>query len=64
MPNESEKPVSTPKLGEYKGAATITFNAEDRFPFTLGIKKVKLLLQPDNLAALQKFVASEGKSCT
>ncbi|NBQ68699.1 MAG: hypothetical protein EBU46_07665 [Nitrosomonadaceae bacterium] len=64
MPNETETLVSTPKLGEYKGSATITFNPEDRFPFTLGIKKAKLLLQPENLAALQKFVASGGKECT
>lgn len=64
MPNETEKPVSTPKLGEYKGTPTLTFNPEDRFPFTVGLKKAQLLLQADNLAALQKFVASGGKTCT
>lgn len=45
------------ELGEYKGNATITLkrSAEDRFGFTFGLNKAKLIL--DHIEEIRKFHA-------
>ncbi len=45
------------ELGEYKGNATITLkrSADDRFGFTFGVNKAKLIL--DHLEEIKKFHA-------
>ena len=52
MPND----IPIIETGEYKGNKTITFkkNAEDRFPFSFGLTKAKIILA--NIKAIQKFV--------
>ncbi len=40
--------------GNYKGNPTITLNADDRFPFTFGIAKARLILE--NIKAIEAFV--------
>ncbi len=46
------------KIGEYKGNKTITLltsaDVEDKFPFSFGLKKAKLIL--DNIEDIKKFV--------
>lgn len=46
------------ELGNYKGNPTIalTWNDKDKFPFTFGAKKARLILA--NLDAIRAFVAS------
>ncbi len=43
------------ELGEYKGNATITLkrNADDRFGFTFGVNKARLIL--DHIEEIRKF---------
>ena len=40
----------------------IVLNPNDRFPFQFGLTKAKLILEPDNLAAIMAFVQSNGTS--
>ena len=49
-------------LSEYKGNKMIVLNPNDRFPFQFGLTKAKLILEPDNLAAIMAFVQSNGTS--
>jgi hypothetical protein len=48
------------KIGEYKGNATISLSktAEDRFPFSFGVAKAKLILE--NLDEIKAFVDEHG----
>jgi len=52
------------KLGEYKGNPTITLTntPEDKYPFTFGVNKARLLLA--NLEAVKQFVADNEKKET
>ena len=47
------------EIGEFKGNKVITLkrNPEDRFPFSFGRAKAKLILE--NLDAVKKFAAEE-----
>ena len=47
------------KIGEYKGHKTLSLfeKEDDKFPFTFGVKKAKLIL--DNLEEVKKFAESE-----
>lgn len=49
-----------PELQEYKGNQLICLNPGERYPFSFGLSKAKLILA--NLDAIKKFVESEGKS--
>lgn len=61
MPNEQQdRPKSTPKLDQYKGSPTLILNPEDRFTFSFGLGKARLILE--HLDTIKKFVESEGKS--
>lgn len=50
------KATSLVEFGEYKGHKTITLkrNEEDKYPFSFGISKAKLIVA--NLKAIQKFI--------
>lgn len=43
------------KIGSFKGNATISLNAESKYPFTFGVEKAKAVLA--NLDAIRAFVA-------
>jgi len=60
MPDNESKPKSTPKLDSYKGSPTLILNPEDRFTFSFGLGKARLLLE--HIDTIKKFVESEGKS--
>jgi len=47
------------RMGEYKGKKTIALlrNEDDRFPFTFGVTKAKLILE--NIEEITKFVEDE-----
>ena len=42
---ESSEQTKTPEINEYKGRPVITLNPGERFPFTFGIAKAKLILK-------------------
>lgn len=42
------------KIGSYKGHATISLNAESKYPFTFGVEKAKLVLS--HIKEIQEFV--------
>ncbi|MBN1996768.1 hypothetical protein JW935_04390 [candidate division KSB1 bacterium] len=48
-----------PQISEYKGRPVITLNPGDRYPFTFGVSKAKLLLE--NLEHIKKFVEDYDK---
>ncbi len=48
-----------PQISEYKGRPVITLNPGERYPFTFGISKAKLLLE--NLDHIRKFVEEYDK---
>lgn len=47
-------------IGEYKGSPVISLkrNKEDKFPFSFGVGKAKLIL--DHVESIKSFVASAG----
>jgi len=45
------------KIRSFKGHATISLDAESRFPFTFGVAKAQLILA--NLDAIKAFVAGQ-----
>lgn len=49
-----------PELQEFKGNALICLNPGEKFPFSFGLGKAKMILA--NIEAIKKFVESEGKS--
>ena len=57
---ENENQGSIVERGEYKGKPLIILkrNEEDRFPFSFGITKAKLILE--NIEAIKKFVEESG----
>lgn len=50
--------MSKPVISTYQGSPVICLNPGDRFPFSLGSIKAKLVLE--NIEALKAFVASKG----
>ena len=51
------------KVGEFKGNKTLIlidekFADSDKFPFSFGVKKAKLILE--NIEAIKKFVEENG----
>ena len=50
-----------PEISEFKGNKTLNLNPEDKFSFSFGLAKAKLILK--NLDAIKKFVETEGQSC-
>ena len=50
------------KTDSYKGRPTLTLmrDAEDKYPFTFGLQKARLIL--DNLQAIHKFVLDNKES--
>jgi hypothetical protein len=54
-------PHSLVETGKYKGNPTISLRRtpEDKFPFTMGVAKAKLVL--DNIEAIEKFVRDNAK---
>jgi hypothetical protein len=54
---ESENTGGIVERGEYKGKPLLVLkrNAEDKYPFSFGVSKARLIL--DNLEEIKKFVA-------
>lgn len=50
-----------PEIQEYKGNQLICLNPGERYPFSFGLNKAKLILA--NIEAIKKFVETEGKEC-
>ncbi len=50
-----------PKISSYQGKPMLTLNPEDRYIFTFGLPKARLIL--DNLEAIRAFVESNGRTC-
>jgi hypothetical protein len=48
------------EIQEYKGNKLLCLNPGERFLFSFGLNKAKMIL--DNLDVIKKFVESEGKS--
>ncbi|HEY5534779.1 MAG TPA: hypothetical protein VIL99_07590 [Ignavibacteria bacterium] len=48
------------EIQEYKGNKLLCLNPGERFLFSFGLNKAKMVL--DNLEVIKKFVESEGKS--
>ena len=48
------------KIGSFKGKATITLNAESKYPFTFGVTKALAILE--NLDAIRSFVVANACS--
>ncbi|MEW6026070.1 MAG: hypothetical protein AB1599_02075 [Planctomycetota bacterium] len=50
------------EIGEYRGKPVITLKRDenDRFPFSFGLSKAKLILE--NLEEIKQFVNSAGRS--
>jgi len=57
--SENEEHPTGPQIGEYKGNPVITLNPGERYPFTFGVAKAKLVLQ--HLEAIQSFVEKYGE---
>lgn len=57
---ESENQGNIVERGEYKGKPLIILkrNEEDKYPFSFGLSKAKLIL--DNLEEIKKFVEENG----
>jgi len=50
-----------PEITEYKDNKLITLNPGEKYPFSLGLGKAKMILA--NIDAIKIFVNSEGQSC-
>lgn len=46
-----------PTISEFKGNKVLTLNPGDRFPFSFGLGKAKLILE--NINEIEKFVKNE-----
>lgn len=51
---------STACIDSYKGRPTFAINKNTAYPFSFGILKAKLLVK--HMAALKKFVETDGRS--
>ena len=52
--------VQEPLIGEYKGNPVITLNPGDRYPFSFGLTKAKLILQ--HLDKIKEFIKQYEKN--
>lgn len=59
MSNTNE--TSKPSVTVYKDNKVLTLNTGEKFPFSFGVGKAKLILA--NIDAIKKFVETEGKEC-
>lgn len=50
-----------PEITEYKDNKLITLNPGEKYPFSFGLGKAKMILA--NIDAIKIFVESEGKTC-
>jgi hypothetical protein len=57
---DNENQGSTVERGEYKGKPLIILkrNEEDKFPFSFGVSKARLIL--DHIEEIKKFVQENG----
>lgn len=51
---ETATKTQVPKIDLYKGKPVITLNPEEKWPFTFGVSKAKLILK--NLDVIKSFV--------
>ncbi len=51
---QSTQAPKPPKIDSFKGNPVITLNPEEKYPFTFGLTKAKLILA--NLDAIKTFV--------
>jgi len=56
---EEIKKQQVPKIDMFKGNPVITLNPEDKFVFSFGLTKAKLILA--NLDAIKSFVEAHDK---
>jgi hypothetical protein len=59
MEETREGKLSGPKVSEYKGRPVLTLNPEDRFPFTFGLSKAKLIIQ--HLDSIKAFIEQQNE---
>ena len=59
---ENENPEGLVERGEYKGKPLIILrrNTEDKFPFSFGVSKARLILE--NIEEIKRFVEENGKA--
>jgi hypothetical protein len=57
--SDMEEKTTGPQIGEYKGNPVLTLNPGERFPFSFGVAKAKLILQ--HLEAVKDFVVKYGE---
>ena len=50
-----------PEVTEYKGNPMVVLNPGEKFPFSFGLGKAKMILA--NIDAIKKFVESDGEEC-
>lgn len=50
-----------PEIQEYQGNKILCLNPGQRFIFSFGLSKAKMILE--HLDAIKKFVETEGESC-
>lgn len=53
---ENNPKTQVPKIETFKGKPVLTLNPEDKWPFSFGVTKARLILQ--NLDAIKTFVES------
>ena len=49
-----EQNTNSPKISEYKGKPVLTLNPNDRYPFTFGLSKAKLIIE--HLDTIKAFI--------
>jgi len=57
--DNTEERTGAPEISEYKGRPVITLNPGERYPFTFGLAKAKLILQ--HLDDIRDFVEKHDK---
>jgi hypothetical protein len=50
-----------PKILDYKGSKILELNPEEKFVFSFGIEKAKMILK--NIDSIKKFISTNGKNC-
>lgn len=57
--DNTEERTGAPEISEYKGRPVITLNPGDRYTFTFGLNKAKMILQ--HLDEIRTFVEKYDK---
>ena len=57
--DNTEERTNQPEISEYKGRPVITLNPGERYPFTFGLMKAKLILE--HLEDIRNFVKEHEK---